>query len=612
MRQLPKAARTGNAPPTTTPDPAACRGMHRRAGDTPDNEIHTMPSPSPSEVPGLLSIPIALPPNSIRVRRDSILNRAIGSFQGVNSLGRFALLYGRLQSFRLIEADVHRQRLFFDADQAGNLDEVFDPVTLQPAHRGARVLAVVHDWNGLLEPPHDLYGTTAPLLDVEDSMWEELLFFAAGYRQRAPLHAISFTSRLVPLISQALGLGETTPLVLKKVTDGHGAEVTVLAGQSTLPQTVFNSVNVLIGVGLLALPLGIRLTGWVVGVPALLVCALSTYWLAGLLGRCMETDVTLMTYADLGYASFGPKGRLAISVLFLLDLTAACVLLVVLFSDCLNGLFPGHSGLFWKAVGFVVLTPFSFLSLPVLSLFSLAGISSTILVVVLVTLCGLSKAHAPGSLQEFATINAYWDNTTDLLVGIAILMAPFSGHAVFPNLKSDMRHPGRFQESLRITYAITIGADATMAVVGYLMFGTKVGNEVTNSVLATVGYPLFVYWTIGALILLVPFAKLPLNARPIVNVLEVVVGANGGWTTAVLKLLVNAAVVGIAVVLPEFDRIIGLMGASLCFMICLILPVGFYLRLCEVKRAEKMVCVAVIVASVVMAVVCTTAVVHSE
>ena len=43
--------------------------------------------------------------------------------------------------------------------------------------------------------------------------------------------------------------------------------VTVLAGQSTAPQTIFNSVNVLIGVGLLALPVGLMKAGWVYGIP---------------------------------------------------------------------------------------------------------------------------------------------------------------------------------------------------------------------------------------------------------------------------------------------------------------------------------------------------------
>lgn len=59
-------------------------------------------------------------------------------------------------------------------------------------------------------------------------------------------------------------LDEREPL-LKAVAgeDGHTFEV-ILSNKSTLPQTVFNEVNVLIGIGLLSLPLGLKHSGWCV------------------------------------------------------------------------------------------------------------------------------------------------------------------------------------------------------------------------------------------------------------------------------------------------------------------------------------------------------------
>ena len=103
---------------------------------------------------------------------------------------------------------------------------------------------------------------------------------------------------------------------MRKIEDEDGNVVTVLAGQSTAPQTIFNSVNVLIGVGLLALPVGLMKAGWVYGIPILLVCGLTTYWTACLLSKAMDTDDTIMTYADLGYAAYGSMAKLVISVLF--------------------------------------------------------------------------------------------------------------------------------------------------------------------------------------------------------------------------------------------------------------------------------------------------------
>lgn len=55
---------------------------------------------------------------------------------------------------------------------------------------------------------------------------------------------------------------EREPLLIKIIEDPEGQLKQIIVGQSTLPQTVFNSVNVLIGVGLLSLPLGLKYSGW--------------------------------------------------------------------------------------------------------------------------------------------------------------------------------------------------------------------------------------------------------------------------------------------------------------------------------------------------------------
>jgi solute carrier family 32 (vesicular inhibitory amino acid transporter) len=64
------------------------------------------------------------------------------------------------------------------------------------------------------------------------------------------------------LISSQIRDLETEPLLVRKVAVDDGKVVNLIVGQSTMPQTVFNSVNVLIGIGLLSLPLGLKYSGW--------------------------------------------------------------------------------------------------------------------------------------------------------------------------------------------------------------------------------------------------------------------------------------------------------------------------------------------------------------
>lgn len=169
--------------------------------------------------------------------------------------------------------------------------------------------------------------------------------------------------------------GERAPLIVKEV-EQHGKVVLVVEGQSTLPQTVFNSTNVLIGVGLLSLPLGIKYSGWICGMVFLLFSAVVTSYTARLLAKCMDVDGSLITFADLAFISYGQSARIATSVLFTLELLAACVALVVLFADTLDILIPGVGVMEWKILCGLLLIPLNFAPLRLLSFTSVLGIFS--------------------------------------------------------------------------------------------------------------------------------------------------------------------------------------------------------------------------------------------
>jgi len=169
--------------------------------------------------------------------------------------------------------------------------------------------------------------------------------------------------------------GKREPLLVKQVEE-EGKTYNVVIGQSTLPQTIFNSVNVLVGVGLLSLPLGFRYSGWIVGGLFFVFSVVSTQYAAKLLAKCLDIDSSLITFADLAYVSFGNSARIVTSILFCLELIAANVALVVLFGDSLNALIPGWGILGWKIVCCILLIPLTFLPLRLLSFTSVLGILS--------------------------------------------------------------------------------------------------------------------------------------------------------------------------------------------------------------------------------------------
>ncbi|MCJ1472900.1 hypothetical protein MMC13_001549 [Lambiella insularis] len=414
------------------------------------------------------------------------------------------------------------------------------------------------------------------------------------------------------------------PLLVKHVEQEDGKIILAVVGQSTLYQTVLNSTNVLIGVGLLSLPLGIHHAGWLIGLLFLLFAALTTAYTALLLGKCLDLDRSLITFADVAYLAFGSKAQFIIGVLFSLELTAACVALFVLFADSLDALIPGWGILEWKILCAVIMLPLCFVPLRLLGYSSSLGIMCCFSIVVLVFVDGLLKPHTPGSLREPAATQLFPQDWYTLPLSFGLLMSPWGGHSVFPNIYRDMRHPKKYGKSLRATFGFTYLLDLSMAIAGLLMFGDDVLDEVTSNIFMTEGYPKTISILIVMCIAIIPITKIPLNARPIFSTVENFFGLNpglvpeipqltglSGFSRGLLKVAVRATttivILIIAILCPSFDRVMALMGSAFCFTICVILPLAFYLKLFgkDISMKERILDWSLIVISSILAVIGT-------
>lgn len=96
--------------------------------------------------------------------------------------------------------------------------------------------------------------------------------------------------------------------------------------KSSFIQSIFNAVNVLVGVGILALPLSFRLAGWLYGTLILIFCGLVTNYTAKVIVKCLNVhkhpdhDEMGGTYGDMGQLAFGDHGRNLISTVFIIEL----------------------------------------------------------------------------------------------------------------------------------------------------------------------------------------------------------------------------------------------------------------------------------------------------
>ncbi|KAI9476164.1 MAG: transmembrane amino acid transporter protein-domain-containing protein [Benjaminiella poitrasii] len=394
--------------------------------------------------------------------------------------------------------------------------------------------------------------------------------------------------------------------------------------KSSFLQSIFNSINILIGVGILALPLGFKNAGWVMGLLVFLFCFGLTNYTAKLLVKCLDADPNSYTYGDMGAYAYGVKGRVFISVLFLTELTTCSVALVVLLSDGIESLFPGHDPVLVRVISFLILTPTLFIPVRHLSYTSLLGILSVFSLMTVIIYDGLSKPTTPGSLHEMAVTSIFPEDWLAVPMSFGLIMAGFAGHAVFPTIYRDMKRPKDFDKMVNYTYIVTALVYLTVAVAGYIMFGSDTMQEITLNLVTIPEYNQMLTRLAVWLIALNPVAKYGLTLNPIILSWQIGLLQNSRfeawlnkksrrtgnvsqWKKPVVKVIgvvsTSAFIVVLSFLLPNFDQVMSLLGALFSFIISGIFPLMCYLKLFKhsLSRWQILLNYVLVIIAVIMA-----------
>lgn len=410
-----------------------------------------------------------------------------------------------------------------------------------------------------------------------------------------PFGASVDDSTLVPTIPQGYNHIKTFSFpepdeVTSLLEDGPQSTRTSISlhhfGNSTAPQTFFNSVNTLMGIGMLSLPFGLKLAGWFWGSIMLALSSVLTCITAIILGKIIQKNPHLHTYGDIAYAFGGPTFSYFVTVIFSIDLIGASLSLILLFADSFTILFPSINSSIFKSIIVSFVFILSFFPLSILSLLSLAGIFCTLSIIIVIFICGFSTHIAPGSLFTPEYTNFYPLNLKSFLFSLGIFMAPWGGHPVFPELYRDMRHPSKYANCCKSSFSITFIFDYLIAVIGFLMFGVFCNDSIIKNLMGNSNYPSWVNPLICVFMGILPISKLPLVTKPIVTVYENIIGIpikqDGVSVRKLLgRFVFFSLLLATSLLFNSFGQLISFLGSLICFNICLTLPFLFYLYFCE-------------------------------
>ncbi|SJL16032.1 uncharacterized protein ARMOST_19547 [Armillaria ostoyae] len=354
-------------------------------------------------------------------------------------------------------------------------------------------------------------------------------------------------------------------------------------GKCTFGQTLFNSIAVLLGVGMLAQPLAFAYAGWVMGTILLVSFGFISCYTAKILARIIRSEPHLKLYTDIGRRAFGTRPTLVISIAFFLELFLLSVLLVTLYADSLESLIPTYSSATYKLLALVILIPTLFFPLSALSYTSILGIVSLVLIVVVVFVDGTAKSDAPGSLWVPAETFLGIDGWNHLGKAFGLFMAGFAGHGVLPSLVHDMEDPSQFDTMANWAFFFSTFIYLLIGGAGYFMFGMSVSEEVSRDLLLTPGYNAVLNKICLWMLVVSPLSKFALVVQPLNTAIEKLFKlqckpARRNLRRQLLciaqRLSITLLTVAVSIIVPDFGQVTELMGSFSAFLIVVICPIG--------------------------------------
>jgi len=255
----------------------------------------------------------------------------------------------------------------------------------------------------------------------------------------------------------------------------------------SVPQVVFNIVNIILGAGVLSMPYAFKRSGYVtIAAMGAVIYITSTTgkWLAAALEMAASipdargVPASAMDYGFLAKMAFGDRGLLVVGWVTILEIWLASVTFLVMTAANVTAICPHcdqHYTVPVAAFGtmllcFVPPKIFSYLSL----------LSTLSMVLALAALVGAALSIGVQNWEMPRGEQAYID-PWNLPRSIGIITFCFAGHPVFPSVHSSMKMRTKWNASVDISFAAAFAYYGIFGFLGYLVFGRDVEPTITNN-----------------------------------------------------------------------------------------------------------------------------------
>ncbi|KAJ1733904.1 hypothetical protein LPJ61_001337 [Coemansia biformis] len=370
--------------------------------------------------------------------------------------------------------------------------------------------------------------------------------------------------------------------------DGHrdcSPAASAAAGQSSAADTFFHIVCITAGTGILQLPYALHSGGWVGVLYIVLAAAISVYS-GRILVRCLyhRHGVRLQSYSEVAEAAFGPRGRITARVLKDVGLLGVVGTYIVLAGISIDSLVAGTAGeqlgpRFWIAASAAAVWAAIVLARAVhdVLLLSIFGTLTTVVMVVIVIGLGVGDLAQRRALPPTKLADMWMAP-----ISLASICFSFGGNLNWPDLEASMKSPKQWDRTLTLATAFIAAVYLCVAAVGYGVYGDEVQSPILLSLPPGVAVA-----TAKAMVTAHVLLACPILLTTVFNEAERDMGigpAAGGSTWALLgrtafRSTAVAAVAAAALFVPDFSKVVPILGAITSSLVVFVIPVACYVRL---------------------------------
>lgn len=373
--------------------------------------------------------------------------------------------------------------------------------------------------------------------------------------------------------------------IVEKLSDDRGA---------SFPLTMFNILPALLGSALFSLPYAMAIGGYSTVIVFFLTALLSSMTSLLLVDSMYEISPrskrrkrTKLDYVDIAEAAYGKWGSHMMNFTLVLYLFAANIVNIVLLGKSMHNIIQPYVDISLRAV----MSIFSILVLPTLYIQRLSHLAYLSLLsslsiwiggIVCIVIFFVGVHSWPNNAHNIPLFN--W-NGYALAVGIWLYTV--LPHGIIPQVEACMKEPEHFPRAIYASFCISTPIKVLFAIIGALTYGTSTAPIITNNIVWD-SYPVSV--VINAALACFALLNFPLNFFVVSDAFDTLVLnprlkslRKGGkyhplWISLTRPFFVAAAL-GIGLVLPYFELIVGILGSFLGSLVVFVLPCVFHLKL---------------------------------